>query len=82
MSATSPALEPLASLLRKRLEIIANHEHRQRDPEGHLASLAEVSQAIEAEHLRMKADLPARLRHYMQQSSYQKALAYMEGTDE
>jgi len=84
MSASAPALSHLASLLQRRIEIIADKELRERDPDAQLASLAEVSHAIEAEHQRLKAgkELPPRLRHYMEQASYQKALAYIEGAED
>jgi len=80
MNGPATPLDPLATLLRKRLTIIADQDLRSRDPEAQLAALAEVSAAIEAEHVRLKSELPARLRHYMQQASYSKALAYIEGT--
>ena len=82
MDAPFPALNHLATLLRRRVEIISDHVLRERDPKAQLAALAEVSQAIEAEHQARKSELPPRLRHYMQQASYQKALAYIEGAEE
>jgi hypothetical protein len=81
MPDVSPPLDQLATLLRRRLQIIADQELRVRDPQAQLAALSEVSQAIEEEHVRLKNELPARLRHYMAQASYQKALAYLEGAE-
>ena len=75
-------LQPLAELLRRRLAVIGDATFRDGNPQGHLASLREVSEAINAEHVRLKPHLPPRLRHFLEQASYQKALAYLDGQDE
>ena len=54
-------LKKLAELLRKRLEIIADHEFRDNDPESHLKSLEEISVAIENEHEALGNSIDARL---------------------
>ena len=58
-------LKKLAELLRKRLEIIADHEFRDNDPESHLKSLEEISVAIENEHDALGNSIDARLKHYL-----------------
>ena len=58
-------LKKLAELLRKRLEIIADHEFRDNDPESHLKSLEEISVAIENEHKALGNSIDARLKHYL-----------------
>ena len=68
----------LAALLRRRLEVIADHAWRDRDPEAHLAALAEVSGAIDRWHREHAAQLPPRLRHFLEGASYEKALAWIE----
>lgn len=69
----------LHQLLRQRLDLIADHAFRDRDPAGHLAELQRLSEALSAEHLRLRPQLPARLNHYLVQSSLVKALQYLEG---
>ena len=71
-------LKILAELLRKRLEIIADHEFRDKDPESHLESLKEISMAIESEHEGMRNSIDARLKHYLTNMSYEKALSHIE----
>ena len=58
-------LKKLAELLRKRLEIIADHEFRDNDPESHLKSLEEISVAIENQHETLGNSIDARLKHYL-----------------
>ena len=71
-------LKKLAELLRKRLEIIADHEFRDNDPEAHLKSLEEISVAIENEHDALGNSIDARLKHYLTNMSYEKALRHIE----
>ncbi len=71
-------LTRLATLLRRRLEVIADHALRDRDPAEQLRQLQEVSETLAAEHTRLKNTLPARLNHFLAQSSYSKALAWIE----
>ena len=72
----------IASLLQKRVDVIADHSWRNRDPAGHLAELQRVSEAINEEHLRLSGELPPKLKHYLQQCSYQKALHFIEGAEQ
>lgn len=69
----------LAELLRRRLEVIADHGWRDSDPGGHLEALKEVSLAVDAERERLAASVPPRLAHYLSNASYSKALAWIEG---
>lgn len=80
MSDASSTLDTLAELLQKRLTVIADSELRAKDPEAHLAALREVSEAIEAEHRRLRPQLDGRLRHFLQQASYQKALEWIQAS--
>ena len=73
-------LAPLAASLRERLEVIADHAHRDRDQAGHLQRLVEVSGRIDS----LIAGLPSKeldpqFRHYLERRSYDKALAWIEG---
>jgi len=74
----NPAFENLRQLLRRRLEIIADHALRESDPAGQLRRLQEVSEAIQAEHEKLRPALHPRLNHFLTQSSLQKALDWIE----
>jgi hypothetical protein len=71
-------LTTLADLLRERLDVIANHEWRDRDPAAHLEKLKEVSLAITDLSRELAPSLPPRLAHFMERASYDKALAFLE----
>ena len=71
-------MQDLADLLRRRLEIIADHTWRDRDAASHLDALRQVSEDIAAWHARHRGGLPPRLEHFLSGCSYDKALAYVE----
>jgi len=80
---TAADLAPLAAALRERLEVIADHDHRDSDQAGHLQRLVEVSGRIDS----LIASLPAgeldpQFRHYLEKKSYDKALAWIGGAGE
>lgn len=70
----------LRQCLMERLKVIADHSWRDRDPEGHLRRLAEVSESLSREHLnlRAKGGLPARLDHFLTRASFDKALEFID----
>jgi len=68
----------LSELLRERVSVIADHDFRDRDPNAHLAKLKEVSENLSATHSELKAALPPRLNHFLTQSSYEKALLFLD----
>lgn len=70
--------QELIDLLRRREAIIADHTWRDRDPQDHLEGLMEVSMAIQAWKERHAADSDPRLRHFLENSSFAKALAFLE----
>lgn len=76
--AADPTYLPLLDLLQHRSAVIADHAWRDRDASAHLAALQEVSEALVAEHQRLGANLPPRLKHYLTQCSYAKAAAWIE----
>lgn len=67
----------LHAAVKRRLDIVADHAWRDRDPSGHLAAL----KAAAADLDQLVADLPAgcdaELRHYLERQSYMKALAWL-----
>ncbi len=62
--------------------MIADHEFRDRDPDAHLEKLKTVSEAIMAEHAKLKDVLPFRLEHFLSQCSFDKALAFIRSPDD
>lgn len=78
MSDPAEALPALRTLLQRRLEIIADHAWRDRDPAGQLTALEEVSTEIDAQHHALRGKIPARLGHFLSQASYAKALDWLE----
>ena len=72
------ALTDLAEALRERLSVIRNEESRS-DHAEHINRLRAVSEKID----RLQESLPpstnARLKHYLDRKSYDKALEYLEG---
>jgi hypothetical protein len=68
----------LIELLRRRESIIADHDWRDREPAEHLEALKTVSEEISAWTAAHRSTVDARLRHYLANSSFQKALAHLE----
>jgi len=68
----------LIELLQRREAVITDHAWRDRDPEGHLEALKEVSIAISDWPGQHPDALDPRLRHYLQNASYAKALAHLQ----
>ncbi len=67
----------LQALLQRRLDVIADHALRDRDPAAHLAALKEISESLQTYAAAHHRDLDPKLRHYLTQSSYQKALDHL-----
>ena len=75
-------LAPLAASLRERLEVIADHDHRDRDQAGHLQRLIDVSARIDSLINTLPSkELDPQFRHYLERRSYDKALAWIEGAE-
>ncbi|MGL4398632.1 MAG: hypothetical protein ACRCXD_02080 [Luteolibacter sp.] len=73
--------QSLLDLLRRRLSIIGDHAWRDRDPAAHLEALKTVSEEIAAWTTAHRTSLDPRLRHYLGNSSFQKALEHLEALD-
>ncbi len=71
----------LATLLRRRESIIADHAWRDRDASQHLDALKTVSEEITAWTFAHRTEVDAQLRHYLANASYQKALAHLEAAE-
>ena len=68
----------LAKLLQTRIEVIANHEFRDRDSEAHLEALNNISEEIASWHKKNRSLIDGNLDHFLTGASYQKALLYLE----
>ena len=68
----------LIQLLRCRESVIADHAWRDRDAAGHLDALKHVSEEISAWSADHGQAVDARLRHYLANASFSKALAHLE----
>jgi hypothetical protein len=77
----NPMTSKLIELLHRRIAIIADHVWRDRDATGHLEALKQVSEEISGWTAAHRTSVDARLRHYLGNASYQKALAHLEAAD-
>lgn len=77
-SLSSNEFRELATLLRRRLEIIADHSWRDRDGDSHLEALKTVSESVLAWHGDRQGQLDPRLDHFLTRGSYEKAIAWLE----
>ena len=68
----------LAAALRERLAVIADRASYERDPQAHLIQLQTVSERIGSLAGKLPAPVDARLAHYLERCSYDKALAFLE----
>lgn len=71
---TRAELEELITLLERRLEVIGDAEMRENDPAEQLRQLQEVSESIQKFHDSKREKIPVRLRHFLENSSLNKAL--------
>ncbi len=69
----------LQTHLQHRLEVIADRDLYTRDPAAHLEALKEVSEKIQDYTSVHLAEFDAKLRHFLTNSSYQKALDHLVG---
>ncbi|MBB5351186.1 hypothetical protein HNR46_001420 [Haloferula luteola] len=68
----------LAELLRHRLAVIADRAWYEKDPQGHLVALQEVSENIDHWHHQHRGQLSSRLEHFLTGKSFDKALRLLE----
>ena len=68
----------LQTLLRQRLDVISDTTFRDHDADAHLEALKEVSLKITDYTQMHSAEFDAKLRHYLGNSSFQKALEHLE----
>ena len=78
MPADPSVYSALANALRERLAAVADRDHYQRDPAGHLERLQTISATIGALQAQLPAGADPRLAHFLERCSYDKALAFLE----
>jgi hypothetical protein len=66
-------LEDLFAAVSQRLEIVANHELRDRDPAGHLDGLKSAAQRLDSLVANLPKEADPTLKHYLERQSYTKA---------
>ncbi|MDF1741288.1 MAG: hypothetical protein P1U86_19165 [Verrucomicrobiales bacterium] len=69
-------LTELIGMLERRLVVIGDAEMRESDPEGQLKELQAVSEAIMAFHEAHRDVMHNRLNHFLENCSFEKALAW------
>ncbi len=74
-------ISELTALLRHRVAIIEDHAWRDRDPAAHLQALKDVSESITTWTSAHRTEVDSRMRHYLANASYQKALTFLEALD-
>ncbi len=72
--------DELIKLLHHRISIIADHAWRDRDSQGHLEALKDVSEKLSAWTKTHRSEVDPQLRHYLANSSFQKALAHLKNS--
>ena len=78
LCAMHDAYDALANALRERLAVIADRAAYERDPGAHLERLRLASEKIAAVQNTLPSPIHPQLTHYLERSSYEKALAFLE----
>ena len=70
--------QQLEQLLEKRIAVISDHQLRDSDPDEQLKQLQTVSESISELHQKIADEAPPRLRHFLENCSYDKALDWLK----
>lgn len=73
MSDLAAMHKALLKAVEKRLEVVADHAWRDRDPAGHLEGLKTAAGRLDQLIRNLPADADPMLRHYLERQSYTKA---------
>ncbi|MEM7697678.1 MAG: hypothetical protein AAF236_04660 [Verrucomicrobiota bacterium] len=79
---TASDYQQLIEFLERRIEVISDTEWRDRDQEGHLGAIIEASEAIGEWQTAHQEELPKRLEHFLENCSFEKALAWSKTQNE
>jgi hypothetical protein len=67
----------LHAAVKDRLDLVADHAFRDRDPAAHLAALKSAAARLDALVASLTPDTDPTLRHYFERQSYTKALDWL-----
>ena len=70
--------QTLRDAVKARLDLVADHAFRDRDPAAHLSALKGAAHRLDAEVAGLPVDADPTLRHYLERQSYTKALAWLD----
>jgi hypothetical protein len=70
--------QKLLTAVKGRLDLVADHDFRDRDPAAHLAALKDAAARLDAEVSTLPANVDPILRHYLERQSYTKALDWLQ----
>ncbi len=68
----------LHAALRQRVDIVADHALRERDPAAHLDAIKAAASHLDAIVADLPPDIDPNLQHYLERQSYLKAIAWLE----
>lgn len=71
-------MKALHAAVKRRLDLVADHAFRDRDPAAHLAALKSAAAELDTLVRELPTDCDGELRHYLERQSYTKALAWLE----
>jgi hypothetical protein len=77
MADLSELHQKLHAAVKARLDLVADHAFRDRDPAAHLAALKSVAARLDAEMTDLLPEIDPMLRHYLERQSYTKALDWL-----
>jgi hypothetical protein len=71
-------LSDLHAAVKERLDVVADHTLRDRDPSAHLQKLMDAAGHLDQLVSQLPVGTDPMLRHYLERQSYVKALAWLD----
>jgi len=78
MPEISEVHKKLLTAVQARLDTVADHAFRDRDPQAHLVALKSAAATLDAEVANLPSSADPMLRHYLERQSYTKALDWLK----
>ena len=69
--------DALLAALRTRLDVVADHALRDRDPAAHLQALKAAHQDLDSHIAALPPGTAPRLLHFLERQSYEKAITHL-----
>ncbi len=76
------SLHDLKLAVQKRLEVVADHELRDRDQAAHLEALKSAHRELESQRSLLPSNTDPQLLHFLERQSYEKALAFLKNSSD